>query len=104
MAVQTPKQMVEARFGTKKDLVDQIIGLTGGTDEDRSSLMGTTNKKLLRIHDASKLAKDKFGGKSALIDALAKATFPKGSPNEGWREKMEKRSVKRLLDDHRKRA
>jgi len=101
MAVPTPKQTVEKRFGTRSDLVAAIIPLVGGDDATRSRLMGTTNAKLLRIYETAKSVQDKFGGKSGLIDAIARLQFPAGSPNAGWREKMEGRTVKRLLDHHR---
>lgn len=101
MAVATPKQMVEKRFGTRSDLVSAIMPLIGGDDAARSRLMGTTNAKLLRIYETAKKVRDTYGGKSGLIDAIAKLQFPAGKPNEGWREKMEGRTVKRLLDDHR---
>lgn len=104
MATMSPKQQVEARFGTKGDLVKQITALTGGGDEEKRRLMGATNKKLLRIHAVATEAQDRFGGKAGVIDALATVTFPNGSPNAGWREKMDKRTVKRLLEDHRQRA
>jgi len=101
MPVPTPKQQVQKRFGTKDDLVKEILPLVGGDDETRRVLMGTTNKKLLRIYDSSKQVKDQFGGKAGLIDALATLIFDGRQPNAGWREKMEKKTPKRLLDDYR---
>jgi len=101
MAVLTPKQMVEKRFGTRAELVGAILPLVSGDDGTRSRLMGTTNGKLLRIYDTAKKVQDTYGGKSALIDAIAVRQFPGGKPNAGWREKMEGRTVKRLLDAHR---
>lgn len=101
MSKQTPKQQVEARFGTRVDLVKAIMKMTGGDDDTRSALMGTTNKKLLRIHDAAAEADKRFGGKSGLLDAIAQLQFPGGKPNPGWREKYEEYTVKRLLDVHR---
>lgn len=101
MAVPTPKQMVEKRFKTRTDLVSAILPLVGGDDATRSRLMGTTNSKLLSIYDSAKKVQDTFGGKSGLIDAIARLQFPGGQPNAGWREKMEGRTVKRLLDSHR---
>jgi len=101
MAVPTPKQMVEKRFGTRSDLVSAIMPMVGGDDATRSKLMGTTNAKLLRIYETAKKVQDTYGGKTGLIDAIAKLQFPAGKPNDGWREKMEGRTVKRLLDAHR---
>lgn len=101
MAVVTPKQKVEKNFGTRSDLVAAIMPMIGGDDATRSKLMGTTNSKLLRIHEVATRVQSTWGGKSGLIDAIAALQFPNGKPNAGWREKMETRTVKRLLDAHR---
>lgn len=101
MSKQTPKQQVEAKFGTRGDLVDAIVALTGDGADGRSSLMGTTNKKLLRIHEVAQEVSTTYGGKSGLIDAIASLQFSNGKPNAGWREKMEGKTVKFLLDHHR---
>lgn len=97
----TPKQLVEDRFGTRGDLVDAIVKLTGEDDGGRSRLMGTTNKKLLRIHEVSAMVQETHGGKGGLVDAIGQLQFKAGKPNQGWREKMEGRTVKWLLDHHR---
>ncbi len=101
MAAKTPKQLVAEKFGTRKDLVDAILKLTGDGAGARSALMGTTNKKLLRIHEVATQVQERFGGKDGLIDAIAKLQFGGSAPNAGWREKMQGRTVKRLLDMHR---
>ena len=97
----SPKKMVESRFGTRADLVAAILPLIDGDDDARGRLNGTTNKKLLRIYEVSKEVSDRFGGKSGLIDACAKLQFANGKPNPGWREKMERWTVKKLYDHHR---
>jgi hypothetical protein len=96
----TPKQLVNDGFGGRSGLVDKIVGVLGDEEGLRSRLMGTTNKKLLRIHEVAQTVQKRFGGKAKLIDAMAKLQFPKGSPNAGWREKLEGQTVKRLLDHH----
>ena len=102
MAAKSPKQIVNDTFGSRVDLVQAIVGLLDdSTDDTRASLMGTTNKKLLRIHEVADTVKRGFGGKSGLIDAMATLQFSAGTPNKGWREKMEGFTVKRLLDMHR---
>ena len=101
MSKPTPKQKVESKFGTRADLVSAIIGLIGDDGDTRSRLMSTTNKKLLRIHEVATIVKDRFGGKSDLIDAIEKLQFANGKANAGWREKMDGYTVKRLLDHHR---
>lgn len=101
MAKQTPKQLVSAKFGDKSSLVSAIVSLTNGDDATRSALMGTTNKKLLRIHAVTDSVQKQYGGKSGLIDAIAKLQFVNGAANDGWREKVDGFTVKRLLDLHR---
>ena len=101
MAKATPRQLVESKFGTRNDLVSAIIGLIGDDGSTRARLMGTTNKKLLRIHEVATTVQSKFGDKGGLIDAIAALQFPSGKPNAGWREKMDGYTVKRLLDHHR---
>ncbi len=101
MSVQTPKQQVDERFGTRSDLVSAILPLIGGDDQTRSKLMGTTNKKLLRLHEVAQDVQRRFGGKGGLIDAMAKLQFDGRAPNPGWREAMERKSIKRLWDMHR---
>ena len=97
----TPKQIVESKFGTRADLVSAIIALIGDDGDTRGKLSGTTNKKLLRIHEVAQKVQDTFGGKSGLIDAIATLQFPTGKVTAGWRDKMEGHTVKRLLDHHR---
>ncbi len=101
MSKPTPKQLVESKFGTRADLVSAILTLVGDKGDTRKRLSGTTNKKLLRIHEVAKKVQDTFSGKSGLIDAIATLQFPGGKANDGWREKMDGYTVKRLLDHHR---
>jgi hypothetical protein len=101
MSQATPKQIVTNKFGTRQDLVNKILPLIGGSDAERSRLMGTTNAKLLRIHEVAEQVKQKFGGKGGLIDAIAKLQFAGRAANAGWREKMEGFTVKRLADKYR---
>ena len=101
MSKKSPKQIVEQKFRTRGDLLDAILALTGDGAGSRSSLMGTTNKKLLRIHEVAQAVSSDHGGKSGLIDSIEKILFPAGKSNAGWREKMEGRTVKFLLDHHR---
>lgn len=101
MSKPTPKQIVEKRFGTRSDLIKAVHELVGGGDDVRRSLGGTTNKKLLRIHEVATKVQADFGGKSGLIDAMEKLQFAGRPANAGWRTKMEGCTVKRLLDLHR---
>ena len=101
MGKPTPKQIVAHRFGTRGDLINAITGMVGSDDDTVRALNGTTNKKLLRIHEVASLVQQKFGGKSGLIDAMEKLQFKSGTANAGWRDKMEGFTVKRLYDMHR---
>ena len=100
----TPKQRVAEAFDGRESLVKAILKLTGQGDEARGRLMGTTNAKLLRIHEVASQVDSTFGGKGGLIDAMEALQFShtkKKKANAGWREKMEGYTVKRLLDMHR---
>lgn len=104
MAMKTPKQLLTEKFGTRQDLVAKILPLIGGNDDEKRALLGTTNAKLLRIYEVAQEVSKKFGGKGGLIDAIAKLQFKGGKPNDGWREKMQTFTVKRLFDKHRQLA
>lgn len=104
MAKPSPKQIVTDKFGTRADLIKAILSATGGGDDESRSLRGTTNKKLLRIHEVGTTVKSKFGGKKGLIDAMEGLQFAHTKTkkaNEGWRDKMDKFTIKRLFDMHR---
>lgn len=103
MAVQTPKSMV-ADKGGRAALVDGILPVLGSDDRTRSRLMGTTNKKLLRIHEVAKQVEASFGNKAGLLNEIEKLQFGGKPSNEGWRDKYETFTVKRLLDVHRQLA
>ncbi len=101
MSIKTPKQLLTEKFGTRQDLVAKLAPLIGASDVEKRKLAGTTNAKLLRIFEVAQEVSKKFGGKTGLIDAIAKLQFQGGKPNEGWREKMASLTVKRLFDKHR---
>ncbi len=101
MQAKTPKQIVADKFGSRSQLVAEILKLTGAEGSDKQRLMGTTNKKLLRIHETAQIAKDKFGGKAGLIKAIAELKFKGGNATDAWTQKMEGFTVKRLLEVHR---
>jgi hypothetical protein len=104
MAQKTPRQVVIDRFGGRASLVEAILPIIAGDAETKSRLMSTSNQKLLRIHEVAQTVKRDFGGKPGLIDAMEKRAFGSQKPNPGWREKMERYSVKRLFDLHRQLA
>ena len=101
MQAKTPKQIVAEKFGSRAQLVDAITKILGSDGTERQKLMGTTNKKLLRIHETAQVAQNKFGGKAGLIKAIADLKFKDGKASSAWTQKMEGFTVKRLLEVHR---
>ena len=104
MPAKNPKQLLTEKFGTRQDLVAKLAPLLGANDDEKHALLGTTNAKLLRIYEVAQEVDKKFGGKGGLIDAIAALQFKGGKPNDGWREKMQGLTVKRLFDKHRQLA
>ncbi len=98
----TPKQRVSAAFGGKRALVDEITGLMGdSTPELRSALMQVSNDRLINHHRATKRMVASFGSKDGLVESIIALRFPKGTPDEGFRGKLEGYSPWRLVDLHR---
>ena len=98
----TPLARVRTDFGSKQALVDQILPLLESRDEEtRSVLMGTTNAKLLRIHETAQEVKSRFGSRKNLVEAILKARYPNGNPDDGYLKRVEEATMKRLLEMHR---
>ncbi len=97
----TPKQRVNAAFGSKGSLVDAIMDLIGESDSHlRSRLMQVSNARLMSHHHNAKRLSVKFGGKDGAIEAIIAERYPKGAP-DGFRAKLESYSAWRLIDEHR---
>ncbi len=98
----TPLQTVKQQFGGRQGLVDKIVPLLDGADDDtKSILMGTTNRKLLRIYETATTVKEKFGSRKNLVETIVSARYPKGNPDDGFLKKVEEATLKRLLEIHR---
>lgn len=73
----TPHARVKAGFGSKNELIEKIQGMAEGLLVDRfnksKSWKGISNAKLLRLHAIVNEAKQRFGTREQLIDALAAA-------------------------------
>ena len=100
----TPLSQVKERFGSKDKLVEAVEDLA--TDKlwiDRYSevkgLQSVSNAKLLRLHDLLTEAKERFGSRAKLIDAIVE--LEKRSKDEGLRTRLGRYPVPRLLDLHR---
>jgi len=97
----SPLQHVKKEFNGRAGLVDAIMPLLDGADDEtRSRLMGTTNKKLLRIYETAKVVSDKFGGRKSLVEKIVSTRYPKGNPDDGFLKRVEESSLKHLLEIH----
>lgn len=108
MPQKSPLARVKEAFGDKKQLVEAVKGLAsdelwlGRTSADRGGSRGlahVSNAKLLRLHQALSFAKDKFGTRAALIDAVLAAEGK--SKDTGAKTRLERYPVPRLLDLYR---
>ena len=99
-----PLLQVKERFGSKEKLLEAVEKLA--TDEvwiDRYSeikgLQSVSNAKLLRLHDLLTDVKERFGSRDQLIDAIVQ--LEKRTKDEGFRSRLGRYPVPRLLDLHR---
>lgn len=98
----TPKARVVAAFGSKEALVKEITGLMGDSSKElESALKQVSNKRLINHHHAVKRMVAGFGSKDGIIESIIALRFPKGTPDEGYRAKLEGYSPWRLVDLHR---
>jgi hypothetical protein len=100
----TPLFQVKERFGSKEKLVQAVEELA--TDKlwiDRYSevkgLQSVSNAKLLRLFDLLTDAKERFGTRAKLIDAILELL--KRTKDEGLKTRLGRYPVPRLLDLHR---
>ncbi len=97
----TPKQNVAKQFGTKKALVDAIVGLYDAPDGSAAKLQQSSNTKLLsHLHNTKRLVA-KFGSRANAVAAILKARFPKGNAPESEQAKLAGYSPWRLMDLYR---
>lgn len=95
----TPKQRVNAAFGGKAALVDEIMKLSGVGDADvRSKLMQVSNTRLISHHHNAKRMVAAYGSREGLIEAICAKKFPKGNVDEHFRTAIEGFSPWRLVD------
>ena len=76
MAKETPLQAVKRLYGSKDKLIEKLVDVARGDDEDAGEVkerLGTvSNRKLLRLADVGKLVKDKYGSRDKLVESLAR--------------------------------
>lgn len=103
----TPFNTVKERFESKEKLVAAVEKLmtedlwVPRLSSDRGGNKGVSrisNAKLLRLHDALTTAKDEFGSRAKLIDAILE--LESRSKDAGYRTRLDAFPVPRLLDLH----
>ncbi len=107
----TPLATVKERFGSKSDLVaavekftkdDLWVSRLSSDRNGRGGIKNISNAKLLRLHEAFTKAKEEFGSRAKLIDAILELD-PKGRSPE-YRRAFEDKSVLVLLGIQRELA
>ncbi len=99
----SPLSQVNQRFESKEKLVQALEKLaTADLWLDRVSevkgLAKVSNAKLLRLHQVLTTVKERFGSRAKLIDAIL--TLEKRSKDAGYKTRLERYAVPRLLDLH----
>ena len=99
----SPLKQVQERFEQKEKLVAAVKELA--TEElwldrvnETKTLDRVSNAKLLRLHDTLKLAQEKFGSRTKIIEAIL--TADKRVKDQGYRQRLEQYPLPRLLDLH----
>jgi len=96
----TPKQTVLDRFGSRAELVKQVLSLLADDKDDRTNarLKAAKNAQLLRLHEVLTAVKDNFGNKAGLIKAITEKKYGKAKPDPSYISKLGSYSQKRLFD------
>jgi hypothetical protein len=99
----SPVHRVKEQFESKEKLVAAVKDLA--TDDlwldrvnDVKGLEKVSNAKLLRLHQLLTTAKQKFGSRAKLIDAILE--LEKRVKDAGYRTRLESYPIPRLLDLH----
>jgi hypothetical protein len=99
----SPFQQVTAQFGDKAKLVSAVQSLaTDALWLDRvnqeKGLAKVSNTKLLRLHAALSRAKEQFGSRDGLVNAVL--NLGKRAKDDGYKARLATFPVPRLLDLH----
>jgi hypothetical protein len=98
----TPAQYVKAKFGDRAGIVAAILPLLESDKaEAKSTLMGVSNKQLMKILGAAQELKQKFGSRKDLIAKIVTLRYPNGNVGDGFLKRLETVTVKRLLEEYR---
>jgi hypothetical protein len=100
----TPLNLVKERFESKDKLVAAVEKLASSDLwldrlNDVKGLAHVSNAKLLRLHTTLTSAKEQFGSRAKLIDAILE--LEKRGKDAGLKLRLEKFPIPRLLDLHR---
>lgn len=97
----TPLATVKDRFESKEKLVAAVQELA--TDElwldrvnEAKGLARVSNAKLLRLHQALKETKERFGTRAKLVETIL--TLDKRVKDEGYKARLESFPLPRLID------
>ncbi|MDX9720023.1 MAG: hypothetical protein RBU37_04715 [Myxococcota bacterium] len=107
MRKKTPTEIVNERFGSKKELAKLMIGRLEKPFEDESDedferrIRTTSNKKLLHLYELSEQLQQRFGSKDKLIDAIVALKYGDNKPDSSYRSKLERYRIARLMAMHR---
>lgn len=100
----SPAAAVKERFGDKEKLASAIQALAtkelwlDRANEDKG-LERASNAKLLRLHSVLSAAKERFGSRSKLVDAILQ--LENRSKDAGFKARLEDYPLPRLLDVHK---
>ncbi|NOZ84766.1 MAG: hypothetical protein GXP49_00605 [Deltaproteobacteria bacterium] len=102
-----PLALVNEKFGNKKTLVDKVATLlqrpsSETREQFKARLSRLPNLKLLRLYNAETMAKEKFGGRSKLVDAVYTLARSSGKVDKPYKNKLATYTTPRLLDLHRR--
>jgi hypothetical protein len=99
----TPLLVLKERFGDKAKLVAAVQKLATKDlwleHSNHSGLEHVSNAKLLRLHDALTTAQREFGTRAKLISSILE--LEKRTKDDGYRNRLGKYPLPRLLDAHR---
>jgi hypothetical protein len=99
----TPLVRVNEQFQSKEKLVAAVEALANESlwldrVNDVKGLSRVSNEKLLRLHRVLTVAKKDFGSRDKLVDAIL--TLEKRSKDEGYKSRLARYPLPRLLDLH----
>ena len=101
--VPSPLAEVKKRFGSREALIKELVTLLEDPSAEKG-LKKAPNARLLGLHATAKTVKRRFGGRQGLIDAVTRATYPKGTPPAEFAGVLAGYNLKRLYDLYQQRA